>query len=30
MNTRRKFLQTITASALALPVLRQLDVEDKK
>ena len=29
MNSRRKFLQTITASAIALPVLRQFDSESK-
>ncbi|MEP7371877.1 MAG: Gfo/Idh/MocA family oxidoreductase [Chitinophagaceae bacterium] len=29
MNSRRKFLQTITASAIALPVLRQFDTETK-
>jgi predicted dehydrogenase len=29
MNSRRKFLQTITASAIALPVLRQLDADSK-
>ena len=29
MNSRRKFLQTITASAIALPVLRQLDTDHK-
>jgi predicted dehydrogenase len=29
MNSRRKFLQTITASAIALPVLRQFDSDDK-
>jgi predicted dehydrogenase len=30
MNSRRKFLQTITASAIALPVLQQFDTESKK
>lgn len=29
MNSRRKFLQTITASAIALPVLRQFDADSK-
>ncbi len=29
MNSRRKFLQTITASAIALPVLRQFDTDNK-
>jgi predicted dehydrogenase len=29
MNSRRKFLQTITASAIALPVLRQFDINSK-
>lgn len=29
MNSRRKFLQTITASAIALPVLRQFDTDSK-
>jgi len=29
MNSRRKFLQTITASAIALPVLRQFETENK-
>ena len=30
MNSRRKFLQTITASAVALPVLRQFNMENEK
>jgi len=30
MSSRRKFLQTITASAIALPVLRQFEAEQEK